>query len=138
MPSDDVWIRSGRDDLPVKYLPYVIVRWRCFLDPVHLTLVLAIMGAPHNEHSVSPQWLFPIDALRYTPSVATSGFSVGKELYDRSRGVEFLFRLGSSLGLLAVLVAFFGTSNLIFPFPYRLTGIHQQSSLQQLGFTGFS
>ncbi|KAN0077312.1 Cyclin-like protein [Tylopilus felleus] len=57
------------------------------------------MGAPHNEHSVSPQWLFPIDALRYTTSVATSGFSVGKELYDRSRGVEFLFRLGSSLGL---------------------------------------
>ncbi|KAF8136331.1 cyclin-like protein [Boletus edulis] len=57
------------------------------------------MGALPNEYSVSPQWLFPIDALRHTPSVATSGHSVGKELYDRARGVEFLFRLGSSLGL---------------------------------------
>ncbi|KAG9318456.1 hypothetical protein JVU11DRAFT_547 [Chiua virens] len=57
------------------------------------------MGAPPNKYSVSPQWLFPIDALRFTPSVATSGYSVGKELYDRARGVEFLFRLGSSLGL---------------------------------------
>ncbi|KAF8559552.1 cyclin-like protein [Imleria badia] len=55
--------------------------------------------APPNEYSVRPQWLFPIDTLRSTPSVATSGYSVGKELYDRARGVEFLFRLGSSLGL---------------------------------------
>jgi hypothetical protein len=69
--------------------------------------LLAVMGAPPNEYSVSPQWLFPIDALRCTPSVATSGYSVGKELYDRARGVEFLFRLGSSLGLSAVLVVFF-------------------------------
>lgn len=68
------------------------------------------MGAPANEHSVSPQWLFPIDALRCTPSVATSGYSVGKELYDRARGVEFLFRLGSSLGLLAVLPSSFASA----------------------------
>lgn len=92
------------------------------------------MGAPPNEHSVSPQWLFPIDALRSTPSVATSGYSVGKELYDRARGVEFLFRLGSSLGLLAVLVVFFCVCNLILYYP---TGLPRQCSPQQLGFTDF-
>lgn len=96
------------------------------------------MGAPPNEYSVSPQWLFPIDALRCTPSVATSGYSVGKELYDRARGVEFLFRLGSSLGLLAVLVVLFRVWNLIPPSPYHLTGLPRQCSPQQLGFTGFS
>ncbi|KAF8894590.1 cyclin-like protein [Infundibulicybe gibba] len=42
-----------------------------------------------------PQWFFPVSALRETPSTCT----LDKELYDRSRGVEFLFRLGSSLGL---------------------------------------
>jgi len=41
------------------------------------------------------QWLFPLSALRATPT----GFSADKELYDRARGVEFLFRLGSSLAL---------------------------------------
>ncbi|KAG2144994.1 cyclin-like protein [Suillus cothurnatus] len=45
------------------------------------------------------QWIFPISALQLTPSVVTSSYTVAKELYDRSRGVEFLFRLGSSLGL---------------------------------------
>ncbi|KAI6167045.1 cyclin-like protein, partial [Pisolithus thermaeus] len=34
---------------------------------------------------VSAQWMFPVEALQHTPSVET--------------GVEFLFRLGSSLGL---------------------------------------
>lgn len=92
------------------------------------------MGAPPNEYSVSPQWLFPIDALRCTPSVATSGYSVGKELYDRARGVEFLFRLGSSLGLLAVLIVFFCA---IHPLPYHSTGLPRQCSPQQLGFTVF-
>ncbi|KIJ69436.1 hypothetical protein HYDPIDRAFT_79510 [Hydnomerulius pinastri MD-312] len=57
------------------------------------------MGAAANEFSVPSQWIFPIDALQHTPSVATSSYTVGKELYDRARGVEFLFRLGSSLGL---------------------------------------
>lgn len=95
------------------HIPYVIIpKWRWFLDPNRtfpLTL-LAIMGAPPNEYSVSTQWLFPIDALRCTPSVATSGYSVGKELYDRARGVEFLFRLGSSLGLSAALVVSFASA----------------------------
>jgi hypothetical protein len=48
---------------------------------------------------VPSQWLFPISALQATPTVATSKWTLEKELYDRSRGVEFLFRLGSSLGL---------------------------------------
>ena len=96
------------------------------------------MGAPPNEYSVSPQWLFPIDTIRYTPSVATSGYSVGKELYDRARGVEFLFRLGSSLGLLAVLVVLFHVCNLNLLSPYHPTGLHRQCSPQQLGSTDFS
>ncbi|KAF8628417.1 hypothetical protein AX15_003939 [Amanita polypyramis BW_CC] len=41
------------------------------------------------------QWLFSLSALHATPSVC----SLDRELYDRARGVEFLFRLGSSLGL---------------------------------------
>ncbi|KAF8636560.1 hypothetical protein AX17_003372 [Amanita inopinata Kibby_2008] len=45
--------------------------------------------------STDCQWLFPISALHATPSAC----SLDKELYDRARGVEFLFRLGSSLGL---------------------------------------
>lgn len=57
------------------------------------------MGAPAQDTSVPTQWLFPIEALQHTPSVVTSAYTVGKELYDRARGVEFLFRLGSSLGL---------------------------------------
>ncbi|KAF9053647.1 cyclin-like protein [Hymenopellis radicata] len=41
------------------------------------------------------QWLFPLSALLATPS----SWPLEKELYDRARGVEFLFRLGSSLQL---------------------------------------
>ena len=41
------------------------------------------------------QWLFSLDALDSTPSIC----SREKELYDRGRGVEFLFRLGVSLAL---------------------------------------
>ncbi|TEB35899.1 cyclin-like protein [Coprinellus micaceus] len=41
------------------------------------------------------QWLFPLNSLEATPSIC----SLEKELYDRARGVEFLFRLGSSLQL---------------------------------------
>ncbi|KAF9246544.1 cyclin-like protein [Melanogaster broomeanus] len=57
------------------------------------------MGALANEFSIPCQWIFPVDALQRTPSVVTSTYTLGKELYDRARGVEFLFRLGSSLGL---------------------------------------
>ena len=46
------------------------------------------------------QWLFPVSAiLDSTPSRTTSSISVEKELYDRARGVEFLFRLGVTLNL---------------------------------------
>ncbi|KAF7322951.1 Translation initiation factor eIF-2B subunit alpha [Mycena chlorophos] len=41
------------------------------------------------------QWLFPLEALHATPSA----WPLQKELYDRARGIEFLFRLGSSLFL---------------------------------------
>ncbi|KAJ7109349.1 cyclin-like protein [Mycena epipterygia] len=41
------------------------------------------------------QWLFPLSALHATPS----NWPIEKELYDRARGIEFLFRLGSSLVL---------------------------------------
>ena len=51
--------------------------------------------------SSSSQWIFPVSALSATPSIMTSGYTLDRELYDRARGVEFLFRLGSSLGLSA-------------------------------------
>ncbi|KAJ7774654.1 cyclin-like protein, partial [Mycena maculata] len=41
------------------------------------------------------QWLFPLSALHATPT----NWSIEKEMYDRARGIEFLFRLGSSLVL---------------------------------------
>lgn len=41
------------------------------------------------------QWLFHTAALTQTPSTC----SLQQELYDRARGIEFLFRLGSSLVL---------------------------------------
>ncbi|KAJ6630774.1 cyclin-like protein [Mycena sp. CBHHK59/15] len=41
------------------------------------------------------QWLFPLSAFRATPS----NWPIEKEMYDRARGIEFLFRLGSSLVL---------------------------------------
>jgi len=51
------------------------------------------------EAGPSSQWLFPRSALLATPSGTTSSIPLEKELYDRARGVEFLFRLGSSLQL---------------------------------------
>ncbi|KAJ7097953.1 cyclin-like protein [Mycena belliarum] len=41
------------------------------------------------------QWLFPLSALHATPS----NWPIERELYDRARGIEFLFRLGTSLVL---------------------------------------
>ena len=57
------------------------------------------MGATNLAATSSSQWLFPLSALHNTPSRATSGIRLEKELYDRSRGVEFLYRLGVSLVL---------------------------------------
>ncbi|KAF9792371.1 cyclin-like protein [Thelephora terrestris] len=47
--------------------------------------------------TASSQWLFPVSALYQTPSVQCSGILLQKELYDRSKGIEFLYRLGSTL-----------------------------------------
>ncbi|KZT68990.1 cyclin-like protein [Daedalea quercina L-15889] len=49
--------------------------------------------------SNSSQWILPVNALRYTPSQTTSDITLEKELYDRARGVEFLFRMGVALQL---------------------------------------
>ncbi|KAI5124546.1 hypothetical protein M0805_003068 [Coniferiporia weirii] len=59
------------------------------------------MGIHRFEMGNSPssQWIFPASALLATPSASTSSLSLDKELYDRARGVEFLFRLGASLQL---------------------------------------
>jgi hypothetical protein len=51
-----------------------------------------------SQFMAQSQWLFPTDALAHTPTVA-DGWAVDKELYDRSRGAELLYRLGSSLAL---------------------------------------
>ena len=55
------------------------------LPPVQST-----MDAIHSS-----QWYFSLEQLQNTPSSC----SLLKELYDRARGIEFLFRLGSSLQL---------------------------------------
>ncbi|KAH8099487.1 cyclin-like protein, partial [Cristinia sonorae] len=49
--------------------------------------------------STQSQWIFPVHSLQHTPSRLTSNIPLEKELYDRARGVEFLFRLGVSLAL---------------------------------------
>ncbi|KAI0273604.1 cyclin-like protein [Gloeopeniophorella convolvens] len=49
---------------------------------------------PSSSHS---QWLFPISALSCTPT--SQDRSLHEEMYDRSRGIEFLYRLGTSIGL---------------------------------------
>ncbi|VDB82931.1 unnamed protein product [Peniophora sp. CBMAI 1063] len=43
------------------------------------------------------QWLFSLQSLERTPT--SLGRSLLDDLYDRSRGVEFLFRLGSTLNM---------------------------------------
>ncbi|KAI9446482.1 cyclin-like protein [Lactarius indigo] len=49
------------------------------------------------ESTVHSQWLFPISALSRTPTAQDR--SLHEEMYDRSRGIEFLYRLGCSIGL---------------------------------------
>ncbi|TFY72717.1 hypothetical protein EVG20_g288 [Dentipellis fragilis] len=46
---------------------------------------------------MSSQWLFSVDDLRNTPTALER--SLEDEMYDRARGIEFLFRLGGSIGL---------------------------------------
>lgn len=47
--------------------------------------------------TVHSQWLFPISALSCTPTAQDR--SLHEEMYDRCRGIEFLYRLGTSIGL---------------------------------------
>jgi len=49
----------------------------------------------HSTMGANTQWYFPLSALVSTPSASPRP----RELYDRARGIEFLFRLGSSLAL---------------------------------------
>ncbi len=50
-----------------------------------------------TESTTSSQWVFPISALSCTPTAQER--SLHEEMYDRSRGIEFLYRLGTSIGL---------------------------------------
>jgi cyclin K len=49
------------------------------------------------ESTANSQWVFPISALSCTPTAQER--SLHEEMYDRSRGIEFLYRLGTSIGL---------------------------------------
>jgi hypothetical protein len=49
------------------------------------------------EPTANSQWVFPISALSCTPTAQER--SLHEEMYDRSRGIEFLYRLGTSIGL---------------------------------------
>lgn len=62
---------------------------------------MAGMGAQGvaEGSSSSSQWKFPTSALLVTPSAKTSYIPLDKEMYDRARGIEFLYRLGASLQL---------------------------------------
>ena len=65
-----------------------------------------------TESTTNSQWVFPISALSCTPTAQER--SLHEEMYDRSRGIEFLYRLGTSIGL-------FVRSNLFQPpFPFDM------------------
>ncbi|KAL0580959.1 hypothetical protein V5O48_001051 [Marasmius crinis-equi] len=53
------------------------------------------MSAKAGPNRTPSQWIFPLSALRQVPTQ----YSVDKFLYDLARGVEFLYRLGTSLKL---------------------------------------
>ncbi|ETW85952.1 hypothetical protein HETIRDRAFT_309656 [Heterobasidion irregulare TC 32-1] len=55
------------------------------------------MASPDSAKIALSQWLFPISAFEHTPTAIER--SVEEEMYDRARGIEFLFRLGTSIGL---------------------------------------
>lgn len=63
------------------------------------TFPKSIMAPVSLPVTSQAQWIFPLSALQHTPSRSTSDISLEKELYDRNRGVEFLFRMGVSLKL---------------------------------------
>lgn len=75
--------------------------------------------------STSSQWLFPLSALRATPT----GYSPEKEFYDRARGVEFLFRLGSSL---ALFVVSFDVMNVFYLLQSQFSHFHRSNLVPQI------
>ena len=60
------------------------------------------------------QWVFRPSDILHSPSQTTSDIPLNRELYDRSRGVEFLFRLGSSLQLFVDLLVLFSSLSKFF------------------------
>ncbi|OCB84300.1 cyclin-like protein [Sanghuangporus baumii] len=78
------------------------------------------------ETSSSSQWRFPSSALLVTPSAATSGISLDKELYDRARGIEFLYRLGASLQLPSTALVTAATWFHRFYMRYSMEDYHRQ------------
>jgi hypothetical protein len=60
------------------------------------------MQTTTTESSARSQWLFPLSALSCTPTAQER--SLHEEMYDRSRGIEFLYRLGTSIGLFVCLI----------------------------------
>jgi hypothetical protein len=68
----------------------------------HRTGPSAKMQTTTTESSARSQWLFPLSALSCTPTAQER--SLHEEMYDRSRGIEFLYRLGTSIGLFVCLI----------------------------------
>ncbi|TCD69718.1 hypothetical protein EIP91_006485 [Steccherinum ochraceum] len=87
------------------------------------------MGSPPGERAITgTQWLFPISALAKTPSRQTSNIPLEKELYDRARGVEFLFRIAVSLVLPSSAMLTAATWFHRFYMRYSLEDYHRQAS----------
>jgi hypothetical protein len=88
------------------------------------------MQTTTTESSAPSQWLFPLSALSCTPTAQER--SLHEEMYDRSRGIEFLYRLGTSIGLFVCLISptpqFLSILN-----PCLLTAILPASSLLRRG-----
>ena len=79
---------------------YVSITQLAFRVESCLVLRTALeMNEENSDATSTSQWLFPRSALLATPSASVSSIPLEKELYDRARGVEFLFRLGGTLQL---------------------------------------
>jgi len=81
------------------------------------------MQTTTSESTTHSQWLFPISTLACTPT--SQERTLHEEMYDRSRGIEFLYRLGTSIGLFVCLIFFTPIpsmcSTLISPQPFTGT-----------------
>lgn len=79
----------------------------------------------------SSQWIFPIAALEQTPTALER--SLEEEMYNRNRGIEFLFRLGTSIALYVVERLRYLCQECL-----SLLATKRPSSLPPPGFIGFS